>query len=51
MEAACRRWLGISASHAGGIAVVGLTVGAAVEAFMVKAWIGKTNCARIPRVP
>jgi len=43
MEAACRRWLGISASHAGGIAVVGLTVGAAVEAFMVKAWIGKTN--------
>ena len=43
MDAACMRWLGIPVSHAGRIVVLGLIVGAAMETFMAKVWIGKTN--------
>lgn len=44
-DAACFKWLGIPAIQASRIVVIGVAVGAMMETFMVKVWIGKTNCA------
>ena len=46
MDAFCSKWLGIPASNAARIVVLGVLAGAAMEAFMIKVWIGQTNCAR-----
>jgi hypothetical protein len=43
---ACYYWLGIPAVQASRIVVIGVAVGAMMETFMIKVWIGKTNCAR-----
>ena len=45
-DAACMKWLGIPATHATRLVMIGLGVGAVMETFMVKVWIGKTNCMR-----
>lgn len=39
----CRRWMGISIHHTTRIIVLGMLAGAAMETFMIKAWIGQTN--------
>jgi len=43
MDAVCMRWLGIPAAHAARIVILAFAAGAAMETFMVKAWIGNTN--------
>ena len=39
----CFNWLGIPANQASRIVALGVAAGAAMETFMVKVWIGKTN--------
>lgn len=46
MDSFCMHWMGIPASHALRIVALGLSAGAFMEAFMIKVWIGQTNCAR-----
>ena len=43
MDAASLHWLGIPATYAARIVGLGLAVGAGIETFMVKVWIGSTN--------
>jgi len=45
IDAACYHWLGIPAASASQIIAIGIAVGAMMETFMVKVWIGNTNCA------
>ena len=45
-DAWCYEWLGIPAMHASRIMVICLGAGFCMETFMVKVWIGQTNCAR-----
>ena len=42
----CMRWLGIPPGYAARIIAFGLIGGAFLETFMVKVWVGQTNCAR-----
>ena len=42
-ESICQHIFGIPLGYARRIVVGGLLLGAGVEAFMIKAWIGKTN--------
>ena len=44
IDGAVHRWLGIPATQAATIVAMGLVAGAAMETFMVKVWIGQTNC-------
>ena len=46
IDGAVHRWLGIPATQAATIVAMGLVAGAAMETFMVKVWIGQTNCMR-----
>ena len=46
IDAASMKWLGIPLMHASRIVAIGIAVGAVMETFMVKVWIGQTNCAR-----
>lgn len=42
-DAFCRRWFDLSARHTATIVGAGFAIGAGIELFMVKVWIGKTN--------
>ena len=44
IDAAVFHWLGISAMATSRLVVICLGAGAVMETFMVKVWIGKTNC-------
>ena len=44
IDAACFKWLGIPMVHASRLIVICVGVGAVIETFMVKLWIGQTNC-------
>ena len=39
----CRRWMGITVHQSTRIILLGVLAGAAMEAFMIKGWIGQTN--------
>ena len=45
MAAWAQWWFGLSVQRVGFIAATGFVVGAGMELFMIKAWIGQTNCA------
>ena len=45
MDSFCMHWMGIPASHALRLVTLGLAAGAFMETFMIKVWIGQTNCA------
>lgn len=45
MDTFCMHWMGIPASHALRLVTLGLAAGAFLETFMIKVWVGQTNCA------
>ena len=45
IDAFCHRWLGLPAAQASRIVALALAAGFVMETFMVKVWIGQTNCA------
>ena len=47
LDSFCYHWLGIPAAHAGRIVAMGLLAGAVMETFMIKVWVGQTNCEAV----
>ena len=46
----CHRWFGVPPANVARIVLFGVVGGFMMETFMIKVWIGKTNCAP-PRAP